>query len=60
MQCKQLRKPISPPSTGVELQCESLTPLTAHKKAIEAYMKERPELKNYRLVVRNFEVACRI
>lgn len=41
-------------------QCESLTTLTAHKKAIEAYMKERPELKNHRLAVRNFEAACRI
>ena len=41
-------------------QCESFTPLTAHKKAIEAYMKERPELKNHRLAVRNFEAACRI
>lgn len=42
---RQQKLPVTSPSTNMELAFTQLVPLLALKKAIEAYLKNRPELK---------------
>ena len=60
-ECRQQRKQITSPATGLELASTQLMPaVVALKRAIETYMMHRPELKRQQMVGRPFEEAAQM
>jgi len=57
--CRQNGQPLTSPSTGLALSSAFLLPVEALKKAIEAYLAHRPELKQRQQARRSFEEAAR-
>lgn len=57
---QQHRLPVTSPATNQELPSQRLVSLTALKKAIEAYLAHRPELKGSLTASRSFEEAAQM
>lgn len=55
---RQQQLPITSPSTNMPLEFTQLVPLLALKKAIEAYMQNRPELKNMPMEKKTLQQAA--
>lgn len=55
---RQQHKPVTSPSTNQELVFTQLVPLLALKKAIEAYMKCRPELQKMPMEKKSLQAAA--
>eukprot|EP00930_Biecheleria_cincta_P038705 TRINITY_DN26588_c0_g1_i1.p1 TRINITY_DN26588_c0_g1~~TRINITY_DN26588_c0_g1_i1.p1 ORF type:complete len:291 (-),score=41.76 TRINITY_DN26588_c0_g1_i1:331-1203(-) len=55
---RQQKLPVTSPSTNMELQFTQLVPLLALKKAIEAYLMNRPELKKLPMEKKTLQQAA--
>jgi len=55
---RQQKLPVTSPSTNMELAFTQLIPLLALKKAIEAYLKNRPELKKMPMEKKTLQQAA--
>eukprot|EP00930_Biecheleria_cincta_P101034 TRINITY_DN92668_c0_g1_i1.p1 TRINITY_DN92668_c0_g1~~TRINITY_DN92668_c0_g1_i1.p1 ORF type:complete len:557 (-),score=61.14 TRINITY_DN92668_c0_g1_i1:4-1674(-) len=53
--CRDKRKPVTSPATGLKLTSSMLMPLSALHRTIESYLNHRPEIRELLIAQRSFE-----